>query len=156
MISDDAFVGISACLYILIYASLETLFLSAQKSTYTKHFAKIQKLQVDAPQGSPNGVKLELFPAGILSFLILFGVVWFFVIHDIVVTKKLRITGWVILRATMLALAIYGIYNLTNRATLKNYSWGIVLLDLAWGIFAINVVSLLALGGQKIYEVYSL
>jgi uncharacterized membrane protein len=41
-------------------------------------------------------------------------------------------------RASALALAVYGVYNLTNAATLLRYSTKVALMDTLWGVLAMN------------------
>ncbi len=40
----------------------------------------------------------------------------------------------VLWRAAVFGLVAYGTYDLTNMATLRNWSWTLVLIDLAWGV----------------------
>jgi uncharacterized membrane protein len=42
--------------------------------------------------------------------------------------------------AVALGLGIYGVYNLTNMATLDNYSWKVAMVDTAWGVFSISAL----------------
>jgi uncharacterized membrane protein len=54
------------------------------------------------------------------------------------------------LRGAMLGLVAYGTYDLTNLATLRNWSVGVTLLDMAWGV----VISALASTGGYALSVY--
>ncbi len=36
-------------------------------------------------------------------------------------------------RGAAFGLAVYGVYNLTNKATLPGYSWKMVAVDTVWG-----------------------
>lgn len=40
-----------------------------------------------------------------------------------------------VLRAGLVGLVAYGTYDLTNMATLKQWSWGLALTDTVWGTF---------------------
>jgi len=44
-------------------------------------------------------------------------------------------------RGAMLGGAIYGVYNLTNKATLPGYTWTMVVADTVWGAASIGAVS---------------
>ncbi|MEQ8404572.1 MAG: DUF2177 family protein [Oceanicaulis sp.] len=41
--------------------------------------------------------------------------------------------GWTFVQAWLFGLAVYGGYNLTNRATLTRWPWSLALVDMAWG-----------------------
>ena len=41
----------------------------------------------------------------------------------------------------MLGFFLYGVFDLTNMALLKNYSWKFVAVDMAWGTFLISISS---------------
>ena len=43
--------------------------------------------------------------------------------------------GTQIVRAALVGLACYGVYDLSNMATLRQWSWKLVLVDIAWGTF---------------------
>ncbi|MFC1653348.1 DUF2177 family protein [Patescibacteria group bacterium] len=44
----------------------------------------------------------------------------------------------------MAGLMMYGVYDLTNMATLSNWSWKLVVVDVLWGVFVCGVVGLIA------------
>jgi uncharacterized membrane protein len=47
--------------------------------------------------------------------------------------------------ASAFALAVGGVYNLTNLCTLKRYPLWVALVDMAWGLLSINAATQLAL-----------
>jgi uncharacterized membrane protein len=47
--------------------------------------------------------------------------------------------GEAVLRSAVLGLAAFGVYDLTNLATLKGYSVTMTMVDMAWGTFATAV-----------------
>ena len=49
-------------------------------------------------------------------------------------------------RGALLGLVAYGAYDLTNQATLRDWSWRVTLADLAWGCVATAAASSLACG----------
>jgi len=78
-------------------------------------------------QGSP--LEIRWIPAAIVYLLIAAGVVAFAVMPP--VESILEATG----RGALLGLAIYGVYDLTNLATLTRYTVPYALADIAWGTF---------------------
>lgn len=120
--------------FVIVYCLLEFVYLKCTTNMYKAHFAKIQSIHA-------NDVLMKLIPYGVLTYIVLFTVIWYFVVRDIFYTKHIKITD-LMTRATLLAIAIYGVYNLTNAATLKNYSLSIIIQDTLWGIFALNVVTM--------------
>ena len=68
------------------------------------------------------------------------------------VTPGLREGSWKIalLMGGLFGLFAYGTYDLTNLATLRNWSVGVSILDMAWGI----VISALASTGGYVLSVY--
>ena len=55
--------------------------------------------------------------------------------------------GEAVLRSAVLGLAAFGVYDLTNLATLRGYTVLMTVVDMAWGTFAT------ALGGAAAYHV---
>lgn len=55
--------------------------------------------------------------------------------------------GDAVLRSAVLGCAAFGVYDLTNLATLRGYSLAMTVVDMAWGTFAS------ALGGAVAYRV---
>lgn len=45
--------------------------------------------------------------------------------------------------AALVALVAYATYDLTNQATLKAWAWRITLADLAWGVFATTLATVI-------------
>lgn len=46
-----------------------------------------------------------------------------------------------LLKAAFFGLVIYGVYDFTNMATLRDYSWTLSLVDMAWGGFLFAVTA---------------
>lgn len=71
-------------------------------------------------------------PLGAVCFYIVYvvGIVWIVVstTHDLGGT-----TGDAVARGAALGAIAYGTYDLTGRAVLRNFSWRLVLVDIAWG-----------------------
>jgi uncharacterized membrane protein len=60
-----------------------------------------------------------LYPAGI----------WFFA------ASPAASSGGAAARGAALGLVVYGVYNFTNMALLKDWAWQVTALDMAWGVF---------------------
>lgn len=83
-----------------------------------------------AIQNSPLQLKLS---GGILSWLLIAVGIQYF--------AKSSTTLQSFYNGLLLGFVIYGVYNTTNYATLKNYPIKTALLDTLWGTFAVGVVS---------------
>lgn len=136
--------------FAVVYVLLEVAYFSNArvKRMYVTNFADVQN--TDA-----RGVRFRMWPYGVLSYVILFAVVWYFVGRRAVQTGAANATfadgvyPGLSVTATLLALGVYGIYNLTNAATLRDYSNGVVIIDVLWGVFAINAVAFVAWATAK-------
>lgn len=120
-----------ACL--LAYAALEvTWFWIMAPAFYLPQFARIQP-GVSVPTDAR---------AAALCYAVLLPAVYFFLLHPIACA---RVPVWPsVARAAAMGLVVYGVYNLTNRATLAHYSWLLALVDTAWGVSALVAVTLVA------------
>lgn len=67
--------------------------------------------------------------AVIFYFLFIALLIYFAVLPKLSLPAK-----HVLLSGALFGLATYGTYELTNKATLANWPWTIVLVDIAWGI----------------------
>lgn len=116
------------------YALIEFIWISTMRPFYDRSFDAIQPLLA--------GKRYKVLPA-VLCYIILFLVVYVFII-------RARAS---IIEAVAFALAVYGIYNLTNMATLQGYSWVVAVVDVAWGTFAMVAVSLCSTYCRRILNV---
>jgi uncharacterized membrane protein len=49
----------------------------------------------------------------------------------------------IITKSMILGLVVYGVYNMTNRATFgEEWDWNIALMDMAWGIIGTSLISI--------------
>jgi uncharacterized membrane protein len=117
--------------YVVIYGAIELAYLSSTAAMYRAHFTAVQ--------GSEPRYRLA---AAALAYVVLFAVVYHFVIRPVIAVRVLPKLRDVVTNATAMALAIYGVYNLTNLATLTRYSVRLAAIDTAWGILALNTVAL--------------
>lgn len=115
---------------VLLYAVLETTYLSlTAKRMYSPMFSKIQ--------GGVQPSYRRLYFALIAYACI--AVAWFAFVYRVMRTKNIIN---VITNATVLALAIYGVYNATNLVTFDKWDTTVAICDTIWGIIVFNVVSL--------------
>lgn len=110
---------------LVAYAVLEFLWLWFMRSFYSKQlgFSKVQSV-----------------PAAVLAYALLVPALVYFVLWPASASAKSSRDNKVkaVLRGAFFGATIYGVYNLTNKATLKGYSWTMVGVDTLWGagIFA--------------------
>lgn len=121
-------------LYILIHATIDTLYLRLTSSMYSTHLRTVQ--------GGRNVV--FWMPAALACYALLFTGVWFYVLRDVLTTAgsdTVPSLTTVMVRAALLGLLVYGVYNLTNLATLVQYSARVAAIDTVWGVSAISAIS---------------
>lgn len=87
-------------------------------------------LMTDSVRWAPAALYYLLFPAAIVYLAL---------------TPTPATLGEAVLRSALLGLAAFGVYDLTNLATLRGYSVLMTVVDMAWGTFAS------ALGGAAAY-----
>lgn len=114
---------------LVAYAVLEFLWLWFMSSFYSKQlgFSKVQSV-----------------PAAVLAYALLVPALVYFVLWPASASASASAKSSrdnkvkAVLRGAFFGAAIYGVYNLTNKATLKGYSWTMVGVDTLWGtgIFA--------------------
>lgn len=106
---------------IIFHAIIEFVWISSMRSFYDRSFRTIQ----------PNwSGKYKMLPA-VLAYIILYGAIYLILLRD---------PRTPLVNAIALGLGIYGVYNLTNMATLDNYSWRVALIDTAWGVFSMVAI----------------
>ena len=109
----------SEVLYMLLaLLALDAVWLTSNMASSQSMFAKLQ--------GSP--LTIRWVPA-ILVYVLIVGAVWFFAVRE---TKTVQDAG---LKGGVLGLAMYGVYDLTNYATLSKYPLWFTASDMAWGTF---------------------
>jgi len=110
-------------LILVVCLFLDALWLGSRFSYYQNLFADIQK--------SP--LTIRFLPAAAVYILIALAI-WFFVfqVADSSVAKN---PGKAFAVGATLGFSMYGLYDLTNFATLKGYTLEMTLVDMAWGTF---------------------
>ena len=112
-----------------VYVAMDAVWLAVARNMYATNVARIQ--------GSPLSVRWA--PAVVCYALIVLAA-YILILHDVSVCSYYGVA----LRATMFALLAYGVYNLTNLATLNGFSLRAALVDTLWGVVVINVSTLMA------------
>jgi uncharacterized membrane protein len=82
---------------------------------------EVGHLMTDKPRLGPAFLFYAFFIAGVIYFAS-----WPAIQND-------RSLMWVFLTAAFLGAMSYGTYEFTNLATLKDWSWTLVITDLTWG-----------------------
>lgn len=96
----------------LVMLALDMIYLSLITGLFNKMFINIQ--------GSPITVKY--LPALLAYGLLIFGLYYFIIKNN----RSL-------LDAFIFGLVIYGVYDATNMATIKNWQWNALFIDSIWG-----------------------
>ena len=117
---------------ILLFAVMEAAWLWFSRPFYAGQFAnftKDGKLEIRCK----TAVAL-VYPLMILGF-------WVLVLKEN--SKDKANIGKAFIRGAVFGATVYGVYNLTNKATLPGYSWKMTAVDTAWGATVFGVASLL-------------
>jgi uncharacterized membrane protein len=106
---------------------LDAVWLTLNAATNRTVFAAIQT----------KPLEVRWIPA-ILVYVIMIGATWFFAVW--------KTTSWKVAAAkgAALGLSLYGLYDLTNYATLIKYPLDYAVRDIAWGTFLIGTSALVA------------
>jgi uncharacterized membrane protein len=83
-------------------------------------------------RASPNWLAAAVFYLAYTA-----GVMWFAIMPGVAVGSVLKAAGTGVLLGAM----AYGTYELTNMATLNNWSWRMVAVDTAWGAFLTGLIA---------------
>ena len=111
-------------LCIVMFAVLEACWLYSMSPYYKKRFTAF----------SNSPLSLYSYGAAALSYLLLFVGFWYLVLKN----DQLRF-----LDGAIFGLVVYGVYNMTNKATMRGYSWQLALIDTAWGAIIFGLVAAL-------------
>lgn len=103
---------------------LDGIWLTANNAYHRSVFAAIQ--------GKP--LVARLIPAA-LVYIIMIGAIWFFAVEP--AQTWLDAAG----RGALIGLAMYGVYDMTNYATLSAYPLAFAASDMLWGTFLCATVA---------------
>lgn len=115
-------------LLVTVYIVFESAWLYLQKGFYTKQFALFAKNKTLAIQ--------SMLPVALVYVLLLTMFYYLVLLNNN--TLGTHING------LLFGAVAYGVYNLTNKATLPGYSWTMVLVDTAWGAFIFGALGWIA------------
>ena len=105
---------------LIVYAVAEAAWLASMRSTYARWFGGFAR----------GPLRLRSLPAAALTYAILLSCFYVLVLRSPVPPSQPLMQT---VRGALFGLAVYGVYNLTNMATLAGYPWAMVAVDAAWG-----------------------
>ena len=112
----------SVAVGIAVYAVAEAAWLFSMRSFYAPRFSRIAR---------DGALRIRSALAIALLYPLLLGVAVALIVRPTVSG------GWGWMRGAwlgaLLGAAVYGVYNLTNMATLPGWSWDLVAVDTCWG-----------------------
>ncbi len=82
-----------------------------------------------------NGSLVPYLPAVPLVYIVALFAIWIFLLSWVVDIKQAAMYG------ALFGFCMYAFYDLTNLATLKDYSWSITIVDSLWGAFLVGTVT---------------
>ena len=105
---------------------------------YNNYNNTVQKIQGSA-------IKLNIIPGILCYLLMLFGLIYYVIPMINFQIKINKYEKWLacIIYGGGFGLIVYGVYNLTTLAIIKNHNWQITLLDMLWGTFLYTILSLI-------------
>jgi len=109
-------IALHLLILLVTMVAMDTVWLTATAGTSRSLFAAIQ--------GSP--LQIRWIPAAFV-YVLMVAAVWFFAVQSS--TTTLEAAG----RGALLGVSMYGLYDLTNYATLSRYTLSFALTDIAWG-----------------------
>lgn len=126
--------ALGAAIMVGTWGALEFAYLSATaKRLYEPNLVKLQG-------GAPVVYRVRY---AILAYIVMFATCYAVVLRDVLHApsqERLPALGGTLVRAAFFGLAMYGTYNLTNLATLIEYSPTVALVDTAWGCAVVTLV----------------
>ena len=106
----------------LVFLLLDILWLKSASGFYKKQLGSLL-------------LKKPNMKAAILFYILYVTLITILVIYPAASSGN-ALLGYVALNAALLGLLAYATYDLTNMATLKNWSWKLVAIDIIWGMVA--------------------
>ncbi len=114
-----------------VFAFLDFIWLGyVMSAKYKEWFGPLARLNAD---GSLN----VNFVAAVFVYVLLAAAIVFFVLPRTAGHGQ----GQVFLYGALMGLIIYGVYDLTNAATLARWPLALILADTAWGTFATGMTA---------------
>ena len=108
------------------------------KDMYSNMFNKIN--------GNTIGNTTNMIIGGIIAYILLALAIYYFIVMPSIETSKDNNFDYynIILKACILGLIIYGVYDGTNLATINNFGLKESIIDMMWGTFLSGLISVLA------------
>ena len=104
--------------------TMDAVWLTATAATSRSLFASIQ--------GSP--LQIRWIPA-VLTYMLMIAAIWYFAVRPAKTVVEAATNG------ALLGLAMYGLYDLTNYATLSRYTLSFAVTDAIWGTLLFTVAA---------------
>ena len=82
-----------------------------------------------------NGSLVPYLPAVPLVYIVAVLGIWVFVLTKVTTLPQAFMYG------ALLGFIMYAFYDFTNLATLKDYPWSLVIVDIIWGTFLVGTVT---------------
>ena len=115
----------------ILMLAIDILYLSSISGFFNKQIKQVQ------------GSDLKMnYLGGIICYPLLILGLYYFIIKN---RKNYKTRGKMILDAMILGWVIYGVYESTNYAILKNWNWQTVLVDGVWGGILFGITTYLYL-----------
>jgi uncharacterized membrane protein len=111
-----------------VLAVMEAIWLSTAKTFYAAMLSGVS---------SDGALRIRSMPATVLVYALLLAGAWVLVLRPLT-THKPRLAS-AACHGAVFGATVYGVYNLTNMATLAGYRWQMVVIDTLWGaiLFAV-------------------
>lgn len=87
----------------------------------------------------------KTWPAAVVYVLLALGTTFF-------VLPKASSIGTAVLWGALLGLIIYGVYDMTNLATISNWPWKFALTDMAWGTVSGGLIAMVTYWISKLVK----
>lgn len=117
---------------LVLFCVLDFIWLGfVMKDFNMRHLAEIGRIE--------NGVFQLNYVAAAATYLLMALAIPIYVMP---LLKKEDSKLKIFFAGALLGLVVYGVFDMTNLAILKNYPLAFVAADIAWGVFAFGVVTL--------------
>lgn len=116
----------------IIFVGIDMLWLGIiAKGLYGQYIGSLMRARLDSP---------HLVAAGVTWLFLVLGL-YFFVLPKVVDTANPISMALII--GALFGLIVYGVYDLTNYATLKNWPFMLVIIDMCWGMVVCGINSVI-------------
>jgi uncharacterized membrane protein len=130
--------AVYSTIFLLMFL-LDYMWLSSTQKIYDRMVMNVQGTSLDVN-----------IPAALLCYTILFlGIVMISIPYTRMIMKEYGYvhSGWAFLFGALMGFFVYSVFNLTNLAIFKKYSWQVGLMDTLWGSFLFGVITFVGVVG---------